>query len=351
VARRRSNRANTVHSAAPGLSFNGLTLSGIPQTVGNFAIQPIISDSAGHVVNGAGHNLTVAPAGAASPLVRNGSTVFPDASVGVPFIQPMIETNFTIRGGTAPFTWALSAGSTLPPGLTLLNGGNGLSNIVGGVPTTPGSYAFSLIVSDAGGQSLTIPFTQRVSPLALTPGSLAPGVVGAPYSQSLVPSGGLAPYAFVLNPASGMVPGLTLSASGQLAGTPAAPGNFDIFGTVIDSNGQFLTFEYSVTVDDALGEGSALSVTRSRFRCATTGSPAPAPVSVAMNTTSGSLPFKAIVTGIPGATLSAGAGTTSSAVLLNANAAALRSASTTASSRLLPPVQPMCSTPCRSRSP
>jgi hypothetical protein len=30
----------------PGLSFNGLTLSGIPQTVGNFAIQPIISDSA-----------------------------------------------------------------------------------------------------------------------------------------------------------------------------------------------------------------------------------------------------------------------------------------------------------------
>ena len=46
-----------------------------------------------------GHNLTVAPAGAASPLVRNGSTVFPDASVGVPFIQPMVETSLAIRGG------------------------------------------------------------------------------------------------------------------------------------------------------------------------------------------------------------------------------------------------------------
>ena len=308
----------------PGLTFNGLTLSGIPQAVGSFTIQPIISDSAGHVVNGSTHNLTVTPAGVASPLVRQGATTFPDASVGVPFIQPMVETGFTIRGGTAPFTWTLGAGSTLPPGLTLLNGGNGLSNLLGGVPTAAGSYAFSLIVSDAGGQSLTIPFTQRVTPLALTPGSLASGVVGTPFSQSLVPSGGLGPYTFVLSPASGMVPGLTFSASGQLAGTPSAPGNFDIFGTVVDSNGQFLTFEYFVTVDDALGEAPALSVTPKPIQVYyTTGSPAPAPVSVAINTTSGNLSFKAIVTGIPGATLSTGAGTTSSTVLLNTNAAAL----------------------------
>ena len=67
----------------------------------------------------------------------------------------------------------------------------------------------------------------------------------------------------VLNPASGMVPGLTLSASGQLAGTLSRARKLrSIFkGRSSTPDGQFLTFEYSVTVDDALGEAPALSVT------------------------------------------------------------------------------------------
>lgn len=308
----------------PGLTFNGLTLSGTPQVVGSFTIAPIISDAAGNVLNDVGHNLTVTPTGAAAPLVRAGATVIPNASVGVPFIQPLIETNFTIRGGTAPFSWALDAGSTLPPGLTLLAGGNGISNILGGVPTVPGSYTFSLVVSDAGGQSLTIPFTQTVSPLAITPGTLGPGMVGTPYSAELVASGGTAPYTFLLSTASGMVPGITLSASGQLAGIPTSPGNFDIFGSVVDANGQFVTFAYVVTVDNSLGEAPALSISPKPIQVYyTTGSPAPSPLSVGINSTSGNLTFKALVTGIPGATLSAPTGTTSSTIQLNTNAASL----------------------------
>mgnify|MGYP003694657343 CR=1 FL=1 len=63
-----------------------------------------------------------------------------------------------------------------------------------------------------------------------------------------------------------------------------------------------------------------------------------------MNTTSGSLPFKAIVTGIPGATLSAGAGTTSSAVLLNAERSGAPDRRLQRHRRgCCRPVQPMCS--------
>ena len=50
-----------------GLSFSGLVLSGTPQAVGSYTIQPVISDSAGHVVAAFSQNLTVSPAGVAAP--------------------------------------------------------------------------------------------------------------------------------------------------------------------------------------------------------------------------------------------------------------------------------------------
>jgi hypothetical protein len=114
-------------------------------------------------------------------------------------------------GGVPPYTWALGAGQTLPPGVSLqtpgelfasffapgfsylsgrgmqvgvytlppglrvMSGSNGVQNYLGGVPTTPGVYSSQMMVSDSGTQTLSVNLTIRVSALALTPDSLPPG--------------------------------------------------------------------------------------------------------------------------------------------------------------------------------
>ena len=67
------------------------------------------------------------------------ATTPPAGQIGVAY-----STVLEVTGGTAPLTWALAAGS-LPPGLSL-NSSNGT---LSGIPTTAGTYAFTVRVTDA----------------------------------------------------------------------------------------------------------------------------------------------------------------------------------------------------------
>lgn len=64
---------------------------------------------------------------------------FPVGSVGASYRYP-----FTVWGGVAPFTWKLESGR-LPPGLAL----SATSGVLYGVPTTPGTYQFSVRLTDS----------------------------------------------------------------------------------------------------------------------------------------------------------------------------------------------------------
>jgi N-acetylglucosamine-6-sulfatase len=64
---------------------------------------------------------------------------FPVGTVGTSYRYP-----FKIWGGVAPFAWKLNSGQ-LPPGLTL----NATSGVLSGVPTTPGTYEFSVRLTDS----------------------------------------------------------------------------------------------------------------------------------------------------------------------------------------------------------
>jgi arylsulfatase A-like enzyme len=66
-------------------------------------------------------------------------TRFPVATVGTSY-----RFQFKIWGGVAPFTWKLNSGQ-LPPGLTL----GAASGVLAGVPTTPGTYQFSVRLTDS----------------------------------------------------------------------------------------------------------------------------------------------------------------------------------------------------------
>jgi hypothetical protein len=68
----------------------------------------------------------------------------------------------SVAGGSGPFTWAVSAG-TLPPGL-LLNSSTASVNSITGIPTTLGSYSFSITITDGLNRNSTLPFSIQVNP-------------------------------------------------------------------------------------------------------------------------------------------------------------------------------------------
>ena len=303
----------------PGLSLSaGGVISGTPVSPGNTTVNVIGTDGAGFVLNSIALTLVVTPAGAPPPLGRLGALPV-DASVGVPY-----NTNLDVllSGGTRPFTWSLSAGSSLPPGLTLLPGSNGVGTYLGGMPTVAGETTVSFDIVDAGGQSLTSLYTVRVSPLALTPDTLPPGRVGVPYQITLTPAGGTGPYAVFAQPLFNLPPGLTLDPSGVLQGVPTHAGNFPMVLFLEDAAGNGLERLYRFTVDNAAGEAPAVSLTPTPIQLFhTTGSADPAPTQVAVNATSGSFPFGLSLTGIPGASLSQRNGTATSTVNIDWNLA------------------------------
>lgn len=63
-------------------------------------------------------------------------------------------------GGRPPYRWSMSRGQ-LPPGLALAAGGT-----IGGTPTTPGNYTFTVRVQDAGRpvQAATRALSMRINP-------------------------------------------------------------------------------------------------------------------------------------------------------------------------------------------
>jgi len=149
---------------------------------------------------------------------------WPNGRVGDIYFQAT-----TLSGGTPPYSPTVSVG-TMPPGtfltiagaFTLLEISSGL-----GGPTTPGTFTFTITVTDGNGCSGSLASTIVIAPncpvITLAPPTLPAGAVGATYSQSISGSGGTAPYSFSVF--SGALPtGLTLTSAGLLSGTPTTVG-------------------------------------------------------------------------------------------------------------------------------
>ncbi|MCC4602243.1 autotransporter domain-containing protein, partial [Xanthomonas melonis] len=153
-------------------------------------------------------------------------------------------------GGTAPYSYALSAGA-LPAGITLDPASGGLS----GTPTVAGTFNFTLTVSDstpspAAQASRSYVLTVNAATLVIAQGTLPPAVSGTAYTQTLSVSGGVAPYGFAVT--SGTLPaGLTLAANGVLSGTPSAAGSSNFTITVTDRSGASAAQAYTFTVGSA----------------------------------------------------------------------------------------------------
>ena len=148
--------------------------------------------------------------------------------------------SFTPTASGSPAA-TISEWGTLPKGVTFSHGK------ITGVPKKKGTYPVLLTASNGIGTSATQVFTLTVVGFAVTTTSLPAATVGNSYSQQLSAVGGLPPYKWKATAAS-LPPGLTLSTTGLLSGTPTTPGNSTISVTVTDKSSPKQTATGSITL-------------------------------------------------------------------------------------------------------
>ena len=163
----------------------------------------------------------------------------PSATYGVSYSQ-----TFTASGGTAPYSYGLTAGS-LPSGMSLSSAG-----VLSGTPTALGTFNFEVMVSDSSAGGGPYPLSQIYSILvtdahpSITTPAVANGTVGVSYSQTISAEGGNAPYMFYIS--SGSLPaGLSLNSNGVISGMPSAGGLYTFAVGVLDDYGRIETREYA----------------------------------------------------------------------------------------------------------
>ena len=125
----------TSGSLPPGLNLNSSSgaITGTPTTAGTFTFTAQAKDSspAPQTATASASVLTV-------ELLQITTTSLPD-----PQVQTSYSATLTASGGMLPYVWSISSGN-LPLGLSL----DGSSGVISGVPTSTGSYAFTVEVSD-----------------------------------------------------------------------------------------------------------------------------------------------------------------------------------------------------------
>ena len=209
----------------PGLSLtsDGL-LSGTAIAPGSYSFTVRATDSS--TGTGAPFSFAVGyTAQVASPTV----TVDP-ATLPNPTAASAYSNTITASGGIAPYSFSVSAGA-VPNGLLLSSSGT-----LSGTPTASGNFSFTVTAIDAHGHSGSRPYTVTVGAPSLTvlPATIPSGTAGTAYSQTVTATGGNAPYSFSIT-AGAMPPGISLSSTGALSGTPTAAGSFSFTVTAIDS--------------------------------------------------------------------------------------------------------------------
>jgi hypothetical protein len=153
------------------------------------------------------------------------------------------SASLAAAGGSTPYTWSYSG---IVPHCVDFN----TSGQFSGTPCVAGTYAFTMMATDASGASTTKQFNIIISGpvLVITTTSLPAPTQSTPYSATLQASGGTPPFTWSI--LSGQLPsGLTLNPStGTISGTPTATGSFSFTAQVNDVASAQASAPFSLTV-------------------------------------------------------------------------------------------------------
>ncbi|HWB32277.1 MAG TPA: putative Ig domain-containing protein [Acidobacteriaceae bacterium] len=226
-------------SLPAGLTLNSSTgaISGIP-TGTSSTFTASVKDSS-NPTELASKSMSISVS--AAPLTITAAAL-PSIGAGSAYSQTLLAT-----GGTTPYKWVISSGQ-LPAGLTLSTTG-----VISGTTSIGGTATFTATVTDSSNpiQSASVAMNLTVvsSALSITSTALAGAKAGSPYSQALQVSGGTAPYVWTV--LSGQLPpGLSLSTSGVISGTPLTSdsGNYSFTFAVTDAGSPAQTASAAATI-------------------------------------------------------------------------------------------------------
>ena len=173
-------------------------------------------------------------------LSTNGASTSVGTGSGVgDYTTLLLSINPNLTLGVYPTTWTM------------------YTVTISGLPApTSGRLAFRYFVTSAGLSGTNsdyigidqVDYTPYVCPsFTMTPsGALTGGAAGSAYSTSLTQTGALGTPNYAVT-AGALPPGLTLSASGTISGTPTATGTFNFTVTVSDNSGCSGSSAYSIT--------------------------------------------------------------------------------------------------------
>jgi len=185
--------------------------------------------------NAKAHGLACKRANAAKVCFVTTSPLDPICA-GVFVSVPIVATGGTPGSG---YVFEITAGS-LPAGLTFDAVG-----LISGTPTTGGTSTFTVRVTDSIGSFQVKTFTLRVVQIT-SPTTLPAAVVGTPYSYTLLKTGTTGTVLWSLISGS-LPPGLSVSTSGVISGTPTAGGTYTFRLGLLDGTGASCQKDFTLT--------------------------------------------------------------------------------------------------------
>lgn len=217
-----------------GLSLDPVTgeLSGTPTLADAFSGQIVVTDADGNT-DTLTVNITIG-----DTLELTGDT--PDLGTTTVAYS---GTTFGVSGGQAPYSWSIFAGA-LPTGLSI----NGSTGDITGTPTVPGTYNFTVRVTDA--QLSREDSVQQIIVAAFPAlsGTATDASNGVAYSFTYTRTGGHLPLAYDIS-AGALPTGLSINAAtGAITGTPSADGVFNFTVRLTDDEGNITTRAGTITV-------------------------------------------------------------------------------------------------------
>jgi hypothetical protein len=262
------------------LATNG-QIAGTPTASGSFPFTAVVDDGQSRATQS--FTIQISP----GTLTIDG---VPPSSV---VANSQFSVQFTVNGGVSPYQLTISGA---PPAGTSFS----TNGLLSGTLTTPGTYTFTITATDGETPVATASktFTVIVTPAPITISAKLPaGQVGQAYSGQFSATGGTGGFSWTGTGAGG----LSVSSSGAVTGTPAAPGTFSISVAVTDSSGAHASGTYSVTIN---GPGLTITTTTLPDGALT------AAYSATLSATGGTTPYTWTATGLP-----AGLGVSSSGAI------------------------------------
>ena len=246
------------------------TLSAVSSTDGGITWTATFTPTAG--ITSSANQIILSNTGVTNASGNTGSGTTASNNYSVQTARPtatiVVATPALVTGGTSVVTITFSEAVTgfTTADMTADNGTlSGLSSSDGGViwtatltPAAGVSAATNHIELDltgvvnssanpGTGAAISNNYTVNAPTMSL-PATLADGVVGRPYSQTLSATGGTAPYTFSIT-AGSLPTGLTLNgATGVVSGTPSTAGTSTFTIAALDSRSFRVTEDYTVTV-------------------------------------------------------------------------------------------------------